>query len=104
MTFDQYQDETQRTSSNDVSLIVCALGLCGESGEIADHIKKAVAQGHELDTEKIAYELGDICWYISQAARAIDMKLSDVIDMNVEKLRKRYPNGFEAERSIHRGE
>ncbi len=104
MTFDEYQEETQRTSSDDVSLIVCTLGLCGESGEIADHIKKAVAQGHELDEHKIALELGDLMWYISSAARAINMKLSDIVDMNVNKLRDRYPNGFEVERSVNRKE
>ena len=83
-------------------LINGALGLSGESGEVADHIKKHIFQGHELDREFLAKELGDICWYIAVAAQASGYPLEDVMRGNVEKLRKRYPNGFEEDRSIHR--
>jgi len=102
MTFNEYQSETNRTSSPDVSIIVCSLGLCGESGEIADHIKKWAAQGHELSKDKIAHELGDVLWYLAQAAKAINLTLDEIAEMNVKKLRERYPDGFDSARSIER--
>ena len=102
MTLNDYQAETERTSSSDVSVIVCALGLCGESGEFADHIKKWAAQGHELDKEKLTKELGDILWYTAQAARAIGKTLDKIAETNVLKLRARYPDGFDVERSKER--
>jgi len=103
--FDSYQEEALRTSdrTNDgVNLGVCALGLCGESGEFADHVKKHIAQGHYLDREKLKLELGDILWYIAVAADALNEPLSNIVEMNVQKLRKRYPDGFSTERSVNR--
>jgi NTP pyrophosphatase (non-canonical NTP hydrolase) len=79
-----------------------SLGLSGESGEVADHIKKFKYQGHELDREHLAKELGDICWYIALLADGIGYNLETVMQMNVDKLKKRYPEGFEIEKSLHR--
>ena len=83
-------------------LINGVMGLCGEAGEAIDIVKKHLAQGHELDREKLAKELGDIAWYLAETATALDLKLEDVLKANIEKLKKRYPEGFRAERSIHR--
>ena len=80
------------------------LGLAGESGEVADAIKKHLHQGHPLDKMKIAEELGDVVWYISLACSVIGFSFDDILRMNIAKLKRRYPNGFEAERSIHREE
>ena len=85
-------------------LINGVMGLCGESGEAIDIVKKWLAQGHELDKEKLAKELGDICWYLAETATALDLSLEDILAANIEKLKKRYPEGFNAERSIHRTE
>jgi NTP pyrophosphatase (non-canonical NTP hydrolase) len=79
-----------------------ALGLTGESGEVADLAKKALMQGHLLDAEHIAKELGDICWYIAETATALGYDLETIMQMNVEKLMKRYPEGFDSELSQHR--
>lgn len=83
-------------------LINGVMGLCGESGEAIDIVKKHLAQGHELDRERLAKELGDIAWYLAETAMAIGYELDDIFQMNIEKLKKRYPEGFSAERSIDR--
>ena len=108
MTINEYQKLAMTTlnpslSSKDV-LINGVMGLCGESGEAIDIVKKWLAQGHELDKEKLAKELGDICWYLAETATALDLSLEDIMAANIEKLKKRYPEGFDADRSIHRTE
>lgn len=83
-------------------LINSVMGLCGESGEVIDQVKKHLAQGHTLDTEHMAEELGDVAWYLAEAATAIDKNLDDIFEGNIAKLKKRYPEGFEVEKSINR--
>ncbi len=78
------------------------LGLCGESGEAIDLVKKHIFQGHELDKAKMAKELGDVAWYLALTAYAIGYNLEDILKMNLEKLQARYPDGFDADYSIHR--
>lgn len=107
MNANEYQQAALRTANelNKFDLLLNGiLGLCGETGEVADLIKKARYQGHIIDLDKIAEELGDVCWYIAITAQAIDYKLEDILEMNIAKLKSRYPDGFDAERSIHRGE
>ena len=106
MTITEYQTLDMTTlnpalSEKDV-LINGVMGLCGESGEAIDIVKKWLAQGHELDKEKLAKELGDICWYLAETATALDLSLEDIMAANIEKLRKRYPEGFDTERSVNR--
>lgn len=83
-------------------LINSVMGLCGESGEAIDIVKKWMAQEHELDRERLAKELGDIAWYLAEAATALDLSLEDILQANIEKLKKRYPEGFDETRSIDR--
>lgn len=83
-------------------LINGVMGLCGESGEAIDIVKKWLAQGHELDKEGLKKELGDIAWYLAETAYALGVPLEEVLRGNIEKLQKRYPEGFEKERSIKR--
>lgn len=109
MTGSEYQREALRTTSGMTDdrhglLMNGALGLCGESGEVADIVKKATFQGHKLDADHVAEELGDVAWYLAIAAHAIGYSLDDIFQMNIDKLRKRYPDGFEVERSVHRPE
>ena len=83
-------------------LINSVMGLCGESGEAIDIVKKWFAQGHPLDKEHLREELGDIAWYLAEAAFALDMNLEDILKANLEKLAKRYPKGFDKEASLKR--
>ena len=106
MTINEYQKLAMTTlnpalSEKDV-LINGVMGLCGESGEAIDIVKKWLAQGHELDKEQLKKELGDICWYLAETATALGYDLEDVMAANIEKLKKRYPEGFDAERSLNR--
>lgn len=103
MTLNEYQSETYRTAGDD-NLAVLALGLAGEAGEFADLVKKHLGHGHPLDKVKAMKELGDQLWYIARAAAKLGYTLNDVAVANVEKLQKRYPQGFSTEASINREE
>lgn len=108
MRFNEYQQLAARTMPKNKGekelLNNMQMGLSGESGEIADHMKKAWYQGHELSHEEIKKELGDLLWYISLGATALNCNLEEIASMNIEKLKKRYPNGFDADKSINRVE
>ncbi len=108
MTLNEYQELAMRTlnpklDKKDV-LINGVMGLCGESGEVIDLVKKHLAQGHDLDREKMIDELGDVAWYIAETATALGADLEEVFSRNIEKLKKRYPEGFDSSLSIHRAE
>ena len=83
-------------------LINGVMGLCGESGEAIDIVKKHLHQGHPLDKEKLAKELGDVAWYLAETAWALDISLEQILRGNLEKLKKRYPEGFDTNRSQNR--
>lgn len=100
-SLDGYQRLTRRTAG-DTSLAVLALGIAGEAGEVADTVKKHVGHGHPLDFDHLAEELGDLLWYVAALADAVGASLSDIANFNVEKLRRRYPDGFSTERSLNR--
>ena len=106
MTINEYQKLAMTTLNPQLDkkdvLINGVMGLCGESGEAIDIVKKWLAQGHQLDREKLAKELGDICWYLAETATALDLSLEEIMRANIEKLQKRYPDGFDAERSRNR--
>ena len=108
MTINEYQKLAMTTLNPELSkkdvLINGVMGLCGESGEAIDIVKKHLHQGHELNREKLIRELGDIAWYLAETAAALDVSLEEVLERNIEKLRSRYPEGFSAERSQNRNE
>lgn len=80
------------------------MGLCGESGKAIDIVKKWLMQGHELDKEHLVRELGDVAWYLAEAATALDIPLEAVFQGNLDKLRQRFPNGFDTGASVNRKE
>lgn len=104
ITANDYQRAAMRTAGDDPSkyLLNGVMGLCGEAGEVIDMVKKHLHQGHKLDREKLALECGDCAWYLALIASAVDMPLGDVLQMNIDKLKARYPDGFSKERSINR--
>lgn len=103
----EYQQKAMRTAQEFTEwdlLLNGVMGLCGEAGECIDLVKKYRFQGHQLDREKLKDELGDVLWYAAITFQALGITLDDVMEHNVKKLLLRYPDGFEAERSIHREE
>ena len=108
MTINEYQKLAMKTLNPQLSekdvLINGVMGLCGESGEAIDIVKKWLAQGHELDKDKLKKELGDICWYLAETATALGCDLEDIMAANIEKLKNRYPEGFDTTRSVNRFE
>ncbi len=108
MTINEYQKLAMVTLNPELDkkdvLINGVMGLCGESGEAIDIVKKHLAQGHELDKEELAKELGDVAWYLAETATAIGYDLEDIFQMNIDKLKKRYPEGFSVEKSVNRNE
>lgn len=108
MEINEYQKLAMTTLNKNLSkkdvLINGVMGLCGESGEVIDIVKKHLAQGHNLDKEKIIKELGDVAWYIAEIAYALDVDLETVLKLNIEKLKRRYPDGFDSSKSINRND
>ena len=108
MQVNEYQKAARATlnpalDKKDV-LINSVMGLCGESGEAIDIVKKWLMQGHELDKEHLVRELGDVAWYLAEAATALDVPLEAVFQGNLDKLRQRFPNGFDTGASVNRRE
>lgn len=81
-----------------------ALGLSGEAGEVADMIKKHIFHGHALNTDELVKELGDVLWYVALIAETIGKSLDTIAEVNIEKLKNRYPEGFTETASINRTE
>lgn len=84
-------------------LMVAALGLVGEAGEFGNLVKKKIAHGHkDITGETFADELGDVLWYVAEAATAAGLTLEAICRQNVEKLQRRYPEGFSEDASRSR--
>lgn len=108
MNFSDYQDLAARTLGRDRTheqqLANAALGLTGEAGETAELIKKHLFHATPLDRDAMVKELGDCLWYIAAFATVLDIPMSEIADKNIEKLKRRYPEGFDPERSRNRTE
>jgi len=108
MNLDDYQQLAARTlgrdRTHDQQLANAALGLTGEAGEVAEIIKKHLFHATPLDQEAVVKELGDCLWYIGAFATVLGLSMDDIAQRNIDKLRKRYPEGFDTERSRNRTE
>ena len=113
MTPNEYQRNAMRTASGistscpENLLLQGVMGMSGESGEALDIVKKIMFQGHELNEatkEHLIRELGDVLWYVATTAEALNVPLETVMQVNIDKLRARYPMAFDTERSQHREE
>ena len=88
--------ELEVNDVNTTQLLTAALGLTAESGEFTEVVKKIVFQGKPYNEDNVFHmkrELGDICWYLAQAFMALDTNFDEILDMNIEKLSARYPDG-----------
>lgn len=104
---DEYQKKAFEFASKDAKanpLLNGVLGLFGEGGEISDLLKKHMFQGHDLNKDDLVLELGDVLWYVAEIATSLNVDLSEVAQKNLDKLKRRYPNGFKKEDSINRHE
>ena len=110
-----YKQKAMRTMVNDggplsrilqvpelIDLNHAALGLCTESAELADVIKKAIYYGKNIDKPNLLEEIGDILWYACIVLDYLDKDFSDAMRVNISKLEKRYPDAFTEEDAIHR--
>jgi len=106
MNLSDYQILALRTQRPDLTdpqrLVQSALGLTGEAGEFADYVKKIEFHGHAVQSDDLTSELGDVLWYLAAACDALGVDLAEVAKQNIEKLQRRYPEGFEEQRSIWR--
>ena len=105
MNLKDYQKLAQRTSSTKMregKILNGILGLNGEVGELTDIFKKYFFQGHGLEAEKVKEEIGDIMWYLAEIATGLNLDLEEILILNIEKLKTRYPKGFDKERSVNR--
>ena len=98
MNLSEYQKQAARTAAksgdDQLELLISAVGLVGESGEVADALKKHVGHGKRLDCLAIAEDLGDVMWYCADIARRTNLDLGTIAHNNLEKLKQRYPDGF----------
>ena len=89
-------------------LLTAAVGMSAESGEFIEVVKKMIFQGKPVNEENLFHlkrELGDVMWYVAQACMALDTSFDEIVEMNVEKLKKRYPGGeFDVHKSENRVE
>ena len=107
MTMNDYQKAASRTINQRLDWVQKAMhalhGMVGEIGEIHSIYQKSY-QGHEIDPSHVKKELGDLLWFISEYCTAMDWTLEEVAKLNIDKLKARYPEGFEEDKSLHRKE
>ena len=103
----EYQELAARTINPELNAVEqenhALHGMVGEIGEIHSLYQKKY-QGHTLDHNHVKKELGDLMWFVAEFCTAWGWSLDDVMAMNIEKLKARYPQGFETEKSLHRAE
>lgn len=105
MTLNEFQDKAASTWGEGTKYpqeFACALGLAGEAGEVADLVKKEYFHEHDRDPMKVLEELGDTLFYLAMTAKYYNWTLEEVAVYNNVKLAKRYPQGFDPERSRNR--
>lgn len=106
MDFTEYQFAADRFRNHDLThrdnLLMATVGIASESGEVAEEIKHFIFHAHNLDTINLKKELGDLLWYINAMCTTLDFTLEEIAEMNIAKLKSRYPNGFNSEDSINR--
>ena len=99
MNFNEYQQLAKLTqkkfATKNEMIANVGLGLCGEAGEVADILKKDLLQSKELDVPHLKEELGDVLWYLAEACECFGFELEDLAISNIEKLKRRHPEGFD---------
>ena len=108
MNIKEYQEKAKRTVNtnlqSDDQLSNLCMGLCGETGEVVDYLKKCIYHSHSFNLQKLTEELGDVMWYLSNIATLFAIPMTYILEANIKKLEERYPEGFSEEKSINRKE
>jgi NTP pyrophosphatase (non-canonical NTP hydrolase) len=108
LTFDEYQRAAARTTnaglSDEQRLMDAAAGLSEEGGEVLGIVRKHLFMGHPLDRERLSRELGDALWCAAAVATCLGVTLEDVAATNLEKLERRYPEGYSDDASQARAD
>ncbi len=109
MPLQEYQRLALRTSNHENQTLkervgMACMGLAGESGEVIDYLKKVYFHDHDLSLTQVRNELGDVLWYVTELCSCFDLNLGVVADKNIEKLKARYPEGFDEQKSKDRTE
>jgi NTP pyrophosphatase (non-canonical NTP hydrolase) len=106
MEIKEYQNKSIRTINKKLTteqlISNMVFGANGELGEVTDILKKHLYQGHELDIQHLKEEIGDIMFYLVNLASIYEIDFSEVLQINIDKLMERYPDGFDKNRSINR--
>lgn len=106
MDINEFQQKSTRTLNRALpdseQLLNMVIGLVGEAGEVLDLLKKHRYQGHDLNKKKLAEELGDVFYYLAGVATSVNIDLDKIAQGNIDKLMKRYPDGFDPEFSVNR--
>jgi NTP pyrophosphatase (non-canonical NTP hydrolase) len=106
MTTKEYQQSVKRTVNPSLTLkdaiIQKVFGIAGEAGEVVDIFKKHFFQEHAVNKDRVKEEIGDMMWYIAGLCNLLDIDISEIYDLNIEKLKRRYPEGFDRNKSIWR--
>ena len=106
MTIQDYQEKIKRTMNNNLTPIerisMLSMGISGETGELIDYLKKAYYHDHTLSFDHVKKEIGDIMWYLGNICNEYKLDLSEILDINIDKLNKRYPDGFDPDKSKNR--
>lgn len=109
MKLNEFQELSKRTlpeymtwEEKQLAISNYSMGLAGEVGEVIDILKKFAHHGHTLDIYALAEELGDVMHYVAGTSTMFGLTLEEIASGNIEKLRKRYPKGFNSHDSIHR--
>jgi len=98
MNLKEYQEACKRTAKEfatpETEIATWGLGIAGEAGDVASCIKKVFAHKNEAIKEGLRENIGDMLWYAAMICNFFDWDMDDVLNENIEKLKKRYPEGF----------
>jgi len=101
--WEEYRTGVLRTANSSLSwqqrVAMGSMGLSGETGEIVDYLKKGLFHGHDIAPDKVRDELGDVLWYLTFLGNLFELSLEEIAQENLGKLRRRYPEGFDPEKS-----
>ncbi len=108
MNMTEYQKQVQRTMPKNLTgekaVAMLAMGIAGEAGEIVELLKKSLFHDHDITNGDVAEEIGDLLWYLANLATKLKIDLGRAAQKNIEKLKKRYPDGFDTEKSKKRAD